>query len=337
MLINVTAACSPLVYRGGVFPLDYNQDVFVCVPEANLIKRNKLTFYGDSISAKQVYQGEEFLASLDEGFRPVNLAIGPDGSMYVVDMHRGVLGHHAYLSPYFKKKAKEMQIDTLVNYGRILKINSKANINPFNKAILSREKLILALHHKNGWIRDKAQQKLIDVLTSDEVKLLKSIVLSEEKSVGQLHALYVLEGAEQLNFEFLERVIKKGDSKLVAHALSLLEGYITLENKTRTLVLFESLLGRDNRVINLYLASTLGSWAKLSEEDFFPLIVKLWRNTGNNQILREALLSGLSGKEEQLLGHLNELGDISFTFLIDGLSQVVENKKENRKNRIYTN
>lgn len=154
MLINVTAACSPLVYRGGVFPLDYNQDVFVCVPEANLIKRNKLTFYGDSISAKQVYQGEEFLASLDEGFRPVNLAIGPDGSMYVVDMHRGVLGHHAYLSPYFKKKAKEMQIDTLVNYGRILKINSKANIDPFNKAILSREKLILALHHKNGWIRD---------------------------------------------------------------------------------------------------------------------------------------------------------------------------------------
>ena len=42
LLLNVTAACGPLVYRGGNFPSDYDQNVFICIPEANLIKRNLL-------------------------------------------------------------------------------------------------------------------------------------------------------------------------------------------------------------------------------------------------------------------------------------------------------
>lgn len=95
-MVNVTAACGPLVYRGGMFPADYDQNVFVCVPEANLIKRNILSFYGDRVEAKQAWQGKEFLASTDEGFRPVNLSNGPDGNMYVVDMHRGVIQHYAF-------------------------------------------------------------------------------------------------------------------------------------------------------------------------------------------------------------------------------------------------
>lgn len=65
-----------------------------------MINRNLLTFTGDSTIAEQAWQGKEFLASTDEGFRPVNLKNGPNGSMYIVDMHRGIIGHHAYLSPY---------------------------------------------------------------------------------------------------------------------------------------------------------------------------------------------------------------------------------------------
>lgn len=106
LLVNVTAACSPMIYRGGEFPRAYFENAFVCIPEANLIKRNLISFSGDSTAARQAWQGKEFLASTDEGFRPVNLYNGPDGSMYIVDMHRGMVGHHAYLSPYLKKKIK---------------------------------------------------------------------------------------------------------------------------------------------------------------------------------------------------------------------------------------
>lgn len=79
--------------------------------------------------AEQAWQGKEFLASTDEGFRPVYLTSGPDGSMYVVDMHRGVIQHHAFLSPYLKKRAKEAQLDTIIHSGRILKISPASLTN----------------------------------------------------------------------------------------------------------------------------------------------------------------------------------------------------------------
>ena len=128
LLVDATAACGPLVYRGGAFTEEYDQNVFICIPEGNLIKRALLTFTGDSIIAKHAWQGKEFLASTDEGFRPVSLKNGPDGSMYIVDMHRGMIGHHAYLSPYLKEKTKITRIDTIIDFGRILKVKRKNEV-----------------------------------------------------------------------------------------------------------------------------------------------------------------------------------------------------------------
>lgn len=44
LLVAFTAACGPLVYCGDQFPESYNQNVFVCEPQANLVKRD-LTFH----------------------------------------------------------------------------------------------------------------------------------------------------------------------------------------------------------------------------------------------------------------------------------------------------
>ena len=68
-LVNFTAACAPLVYRGGVFGKGYESNVFVAEPSANLIKRNIATDSGYIVNGKQAYQGKEFLASTDERFR----------------------------------------------------------------------------------------------------------------------------------------------------------------------------------------------------------------------------------------------------------------------------
>jgi hypothetical protein len=124
-LIDVTAACGPLVYRGAAFPNSYNQNAFVCVPEANLIKRNILDFNNIQTTGSQAIEGREFIASTDEGFRPVNLFNGPDGAMYVVDMHRGIIQHKAYISQYLAEQLAGKKLDTLQNAGRILKVISK--------------------------------------------------------------------------------------------------------------------------------------------------------------------------------------------------------------------
>jgi len=163
ILVNTTAAAGLVVYRGGIFPDGYDQNVFVSIPEANLIKRNVLRFNGGNTVAEQAWKDKEFLASYDEGFRPVSLYNGPDGSMYVVDMHRGVIGHHAYLSPYFRKKTEENRLDTLTDYGRILKIKPSDITVDSNLDFdsLDAKELVNLLQHKNGWIRNRAQHHLI--------------------------------------------------------------------------------------------------------------------------------------------------------------------------------
>jgi mono/diheme cytochrome c family protein len=336
LLVNVTASCSPLVYRGGDFPSDYNQNVFVCIPEVNAIKRNILTFHGDSTTAKQAWEGKEFLASLDKGFRPVSLVNGPDGSMYVVDMHRGIIQHQAYSSPYYKKKAIVSQIDTLVNYGRILKITAESTKTSSFKTDLEKEHLLASLDHRNGWIRDRAQQKLIQAPILEYIPLLKNLVMDEEKPLGQLHALYVLEGTDQLSFEFLEKAALSSNPQVVAHALVLLEGFISKDHKEKVLQLFTELQGRNDTAINLYIASTLGSWAKISQQDFFPLIARISEKNSNNQILTEALLSGLAGQEEALFDYLKTTDNSGSVFLKVDLLKVMDNKKADNKNRIYT-
>ena len=47
--------------------------------------------------ARRVEQGREFLASSDPAFRPVNLATGPDGALYVVDMYRELVEHPQFV------------------------------------------------------------------------------------------------------------------------------------------------------------------------------------------------------------------------------------------------
>lgn len=334
LLVNVTASCGPLVYRGGAFPLEYNQNAFVCIPEANLIKRNLLTFHGDSISAKQAWEGKEFLASLDQAFRPVSLVDGPDGSMYIVDMHKGVIQHRAYASPYYKKKARASQIDTVLNYGRILKVSASHDKVSSFKNQLHKAQLLNSLNDNNGWIRDRAQQKLIMTKDVDVIPSLVSLLLDEEKPLAQLHALYVLEGIGELSFEILEKAAHSQNSQLVAHVLVQLEQFISVEHRLNVLTLFESLMRRNDTLINLYLGSSLGHWAQLSEDDFFPLLDQLLKKNPDNPILNEAILSGLSEREESFLAFLQK-EDARTTGLKKGLDDVIANKATDNKNQIF--
>ena len=70
-LLEFASACGPLIYRGDILPESYNGNAFVCEPTANLIKRNKITEEGFMLSAQGVYKDREFLASIDERFRPI--------------------------------------------------------------------------------------------------------------------------------------------------------------------------------------------------------------------------------------------------------------------------
>ena len=336
LLIEVTAACGPLVYRGGVFPSDYEENVFVCIPEANLIKRNILSFEGDKITAKQAWEGKEFLAATDEGFRPVSMSNGPEGNLYVVDMHRGVIQHHAFLSPYLKEKAKVEKLDTLVNFGRIFRIRPKDSqiANTTNLTDLSTQELLELLKSKNGWLRDRAQHKLIYKNKIDAVPQLQKMAREASSPLTQIHAMYTLKGLNKLSFDLLKNVAETGDATVASHAIVLLEEFIANENVGAAHALFKKLALKNDKSIDLYLASTLGMWANISDDTFIPLLKKLEKKYNDNAVFQEAIVSGTQEIGDKLLNPVTK-GDNEKSTFETLVAENVERKKEVKKNPIY--
>ncbi|MEZ6065646.1 MAG: hypothetical protein R3B90_08020 [Planctomycetaceae bacterium] len=118
-----TAACGLCIYRGHALPNTMYGDAFICDPTANLVH------HGDVVDSGSVYgegpdsrEGVEFLATRDEWFRPVNLTVGPDGALYVVDMYRAVIEH-----PQFMPEELQTRPDLLLgtDRGRIWRVTSR--------------------------------------------------------------------------------------------------------------------------------------------------------------------------------------------------------------------
>jgi mono/diheme cytochrome c family protein len=339
LLVNVTSACGPLVYRGDQFPTDYLQNAFVCAPEANLIKRNILSFNVDSIAATQAWEGKEFIASTEQGFRPVNLFDGPDGNMYIVDMHRGIIQHKAFLTPYLQKLLAKHKVDTIIGMGRILRASKNNYVKSEIPLVeeMSVSELVKSLQSANGWLRDRAQQRLVFLNNSKSEKLLKELSLNSDNSIAAIHALHTLNGIDALEFEHLFNIISGNtSSEIIAHGLMLLRDFATSENVTIMQEIIASLQKKNNPEIDLYIAMTLGSWAKISSEAFFPILQELSEKYANRSIFQEAIISSLGGLEKEYQAFLaTNNASIEGSLFEDIFEETLANIEDEKKNTIY--
>jgi mono/diheme cytochrome c family protein len=337
MLVNVTAACGPLVYQGSAFPSDYEGNVFVSVPEANLIKRNIITFYGDSIAAKQAWEGREFLASTDEGFRPVNISNGPDGALYIVDMHRGLIGHHAYLSPYFKELVEKSSLEEIVNQGRILKVTHKkaesAKQILWNE--LDNESLVQLLESKNGWIRKRAQHLLIEKRALSVEMELMELLTSSLNPYSQIHALYVLEGLNILSLDRLLAVVDRGGAPVASHALCLLDVYANPENVRKYVAVMQNVLNKADKGLHFYAMASLGRWMPFASQEIQPIFKEFRELYSDNPIFNEAFVSGLGTDLQNVRATLSKNLSLKDSGILRLLDEVSAKQRNNERNRIF--
>ncbi|MCS5584625.1 MAG: hypothetical protein NZ777_14050, partial [Pseudomonadales bacterium] len=118
-----TAACGVLIYRGNALR-NMNGLAMTCDPTGNLVHAEQLAKSGSAIKGTSFYsvdQQREFLASRDTWFRPVNLRTGPDGCLYVVDMHRAVIEHPNWVPEELKTRKDTRYGD---DKGRIYRLQS---------------------------------------------------------------------------------------------------------------------------------------------------------------------------------------------------------------------
>jgi len=92
-----TAICGLVKYSGENFPEEYRGDFYSGNVMTSRINRNRPEYHGSTIKA---IEQPDFLVAGDPWFRPVDIQIGPDGTMYILDFYNRIIGHYEVPLPH---------------------------------------------------------------------------------------------------------------------------------------------------------------------------------------------------------------------------------------------
>jgi glucose/arabinose dehydrogenase/mono/diheme cytochrome c family protein len=218
-LNHFTACNGQSIYRGDKLPMDARGDLFICEPVGRLIRRAKVTDNQGKITLENAYNQQEFLASSDMNFRPVNTVTGPDGCMYIVDMYHGIIQESEWTKAdsYLRPQILRLGLDKNVGRGRIFRLvydglkPTKARPHMLEEPSA---KLVTYLNNPNGWWRDNAQKLLVLRGDKSVVPALKAMAVSSPNQLARIHALWTLNGLDEMDDETFEKALKDNDAQV---------------------------------------------------------------------------------------------------------------------------
>ena len=265
LLTNVgifTSACGNTLYTGGDFGTPYNNAVhFVAEPVSNLVHADYLKNHGVSFTASRIGADprREFLASTDAWFRPVNMCVGPDGALYLLDYYREIIEHPEWMS---KEAINAGRLYNGRDRGRIYRI-SRVDAKPasWTKGIdlgdATDEELVEQLANPNSWWRLNAQRLLVDRRSAQAPPLLAEMVRTSTCEMGRLHALWTLEGLEKLTPDLIQLALRDSVAGIRQNAIKLLEPHLSADPTLENLLL--PLKDDPDPKVRFQLLCTLGS------------------------------------------------------------------------------
>ncbi len=328
-ILEFASACGPLINRGRALPQSYYGDAFVCEPTANLIKQNEIIEEGFMLRAENTYKNKEFLASTDERFRPISLASGPDGALYVVDMYKGIIQHAPYMTDYLREETLKRGLDKPINMGRIWRITSKKHKKDSlpNLSKMEAPELVKQLNSPNGWTRDTAQRLLVEKGDLAILPQLKQLI-ENGNPLGQLQTLWALEGLGYKNPDIYISSLYKKDSKVAQAALRL--SMMAVEEYPEVIPEIENFILRnyDKAESVLRMQMVLAS-NQINSKVAFDISQKFLSEYGQLPVARDVVMSSLTGRESDMLAyflsqenieHYNQSNEIFIEMLATSIS-----------------
>lgn len=224
-LNNVTGSAGNDVFRGDRLPKELIGQYFYGEPVGRIIRQVKsekeegLTY----LQNQYIDSESEFIQSTDPLFRPVDIATAPDGTMYIVDMYRGIIqeGNWTQEGSYLRTKIQQYQMDDIVGNGRIWRVTYEGMERSKEKPRMYDEttaELVRHLEHPNGWWRDQAQQNIILRQDKSVAGDLEKMVNSTNE-LARIHALWTLEGLGALKVELVRKLMKDPSPAIRIQAL----------------------------------------------------------------------------------------------------------------------
>jgi mono/diheme cytochrome c family protein/glucose/arabinose dehydrogenase len=231
-----TGVAGQSVYRGDQLPQDFYGNLIIPEPVGRLIRRAKILNQDGKTVLENAYDQEEFIASSDPNFRPVNSATGPDGCLYIVDMYRGIIQEGAWVreGSYLRPVVAAYGLDKNIGRGRIYRVVHENYRRPSlpNLHDDTTSELVANLNEVNGWKRDTAQKLLILRKDPEAAPLLRTNLQTAKDWRGRLHALWTLEGLDAIEKSDLLGAMKDPSWQVQAAAIRIAEPWLARNDQS---------------------------------------------------------------------------------------------------------
>ena len=298
-----TGATGGTIYGGTALPAHYHGNLFTAGIAGNLVHRDLLKPSGISFAASRPRgeENQEFLASTDPWFRPVQFKTGWDGKLYIVDIYRQLVEDPESIPEPIKK---DLDFYAGTELGRIYRIVPKeATATPPSPSLgqSHNQALVGLLSHPNQWWRLTTQRLLTQRRDQSLVPLLEELVRKGDSSAGRLHALYSLEALQARTPRMVETALKDPHPALQEHAVNLAERFPQLLDRLLTLA------KKAEPRVAFQLALSLGEF---DQDKVYRALSVLVQEQALEPGFRTAILSSDAGSSLRLLSLL--LQDRSF-------------------------
>ncbi|MCC7010011.1 MAG: hypothetical protein IT184_14485 [Acidobacteria bacterium] len=253
-LNHFTSTNGQEIVRSDRYP-DMLGDLLFCDPVGRLVRRAKVTKADGITVLKNAYPGSEFIVSTDPLFRPLNIKLGPDGAVYIVDMYNGIIQDKNWTGrgTYLRAKIEQYGLDKATNHGRVWRLRfdglpavaatATMPARPAVPAIAldrtaprmldeSPAQLVAHLTHVNGWWRDTAQRLLVLKHDRTVVPALQQLARTSASLVGRFHALWTLEGLGSLDAALVRDAMKDPSARMRVQAIRASETLYKAGNRT---------------------------------------------------------------------------------------------------------
>ena len=297
--VTIQGVGSPVVYRGDRLPKELRGDAFITDSTTNLVHRYRIEDDGGRLTAVDAYQKGEILASWDERFRPVNMLGGPDGTLYVVDMYRGVVQEAVYWTDFLREYVRARDLEQPLHLGRIWRIVHDTTTRGPRPALstAAAADLVPALAHPNGWWRDTAQRLLVERREAAVAPQLKTLAAAAPDWRTRLHALWTLDGVGAIEVDVARRALADQSPDVRASAVRLSERWIRDADHPLTAAVLD-LMDDPAWTVRRQLAATLG---ELPQPRRLGLAAGILTRYGGDPVAVDATISGLRGCELDVL------------------------------------
>lgn len=195
----------------GIWGADWNDHVLIGNPVTSRVNLDRVHFAGSTPRAEEQ---PDFIVSEDPWFRPVDLALAPDGALYVADFYNRIIGHYEVPLDHPGRDRERGRIWRLVRTGE------GAKAEPFSPPAPPTDP-VAALASDDPWERRRAAAALVESPASEAIApLLGALAETPAEDTHLRHALRVAMKASLSQPGAFTAVGEKGRTEIATVALA---------------------------------------------------------------------------------------------------------------------